>query len=154
VTRHPARLARSTLRLAALACSVVLLTTGCGVDGPRGSADASQSESATDDSAVDGYAMPDGWPIERFPLPPGGSVEAPNTTEDMVYLPVAGVETDVARAFYAETLPAAGVPDTKNANLAISRYEGKDLRILVQDDGRGIALVTITRGDQGAMQVG
>lgn len=153
VIRHPARPVRSALRLVA-GCAILLLTIGCGGDDTaRRSFDPGSSATAAEGSEGGAYTMPAGWPIATFPLPPGGSAQAPHTTEDMVYFPVSGVDTEAALDVHATRLPEAGFPDTDNANLAIRRYEGKDLKILVQDDGRGVALVTITRGGD-SMQIG
>ncbi|WP_152611094.1 hypothetical protein [Amycolatopsis sp. MJM2582] len=121
-----------------------LAIAGCGGD-PQPSAPAAgpaSSQAATTGSA---YPMPAGWPLAEFPLPPGGTAPASRADDSVVSFRVDGVDTESAKTFYAETLPKLGYTDTHNANLAIARYEGNGLKILVQDEQTGSARVTITK---------
>ena len=128
--------------LALVAC---LAIGGCGGDPlPPAPAAAGSSQPAAPGSAS-AYPMPAGWPSPEFPLPPGGTASGPRATDTVVSFRVSGVDTETAKSFYAETLPGLGYADTHNANLAIVRYEGNGLKILVQDEQSGSARVTITK---------
>ncbi|MBA3783503.1 MAG: hypothetical protein H0X12_16835 [Nocardioides sp.] len=130
----------------AAAALLMGLVSGCGGSSASSDVEPTAGASSTGSATDAGYAMPEGWPIESFPLPPGGIAGATeNATATLVYFPVDGVETEASMAFYADTLPDMGFVDTDNANLLIKRYEGNGLEILVQDDDRGVALITITR---------
>ncbi|RSN56175.1 hypothetical protein DMH01_30695 [Amycolatopsis sp. WAC 04182] len=133
--------------LALVAC---LAIAGCGGDPqPAPAAGQGPSPSATGTPAASGsasaYPMPAGWPSPEFPMPPGGTASGPHTTDTVVSFRISGVDTETAKSFYAETLPGLGYADTHNANLAIVRYEGNGLKILVQDEQSGSARVTITK---------
>lgn len=133
--------------LALVAC---LAIGGCGGDPlPPAPAAAGSSQPATGTPAASGsasaYPMPAGWPSPEFPLPPGGTASGPRATDTVVSFRISGVDTETAKSFYAESLPGLGYADTHNANLAIVRYEGNGLKILVQDEQSGSARVTITK---------
>ncbi|MFE6617239.1 hypothetical protein [Amycolatopsis sp. NPDC057786] len=135
---------RGISMLALVAC---LAIAGCGGD-PRPSAPAagsSQPGTPAASGSASAYPMPPGWPSPEFPLPPGGTASGTHTTDTAVSFRISGVDTETAKSFYAETLPGLGYADTHNANLAIVRYEGNGLKVLVQDEQSGSARVTITK---------
>jgi len=121
-----------------------LAIAGCGGD-PQPPAPVAGPASSQAPAAGSAYPMPAGWPLTEFPLPPGGTAPAPRTSDTAVSFRIDGVDTETAKSFYAETLPGLGYADTHNANLAIARYEGNGVKILVQDEQSGSARVTITK---------
>ncbi|MFJ8917731.1 hypothetical protein [Amycolatopsis sp. NPDC102389] len=126
-----------------------LAIAGCGGDpqppAPAAGAGSSQAPAGTPSATGSGYPMPAGWPLTEFPLPPGGTAPNPTASDTVVSFRIDGVDTESAKSFYAETLPGLGYADTHNANLAIVRYEGNGVKILVQDEQTGSARITITK---------
>ncbi|UMP01370.1 hypothetical protein [Amycolatopsis sp. EV170708-02-1] len=131
---------RGISRTAGAVLFACLAIAGCGGD-PQPPAPVSSQAPATGAA----YPMPAGWPLTEFPLPPGGTAPAPRASDTVVSFRIDGVDTESAKGFYAETLPGLGYADTHNANLAIARYEGNGVKILVQDEQTGSARVTITK---------
>ncbi len=79
--------------------------------------------------------------MAAFPLPPGGGVEGERVTDDLVFFHVGGVEPEVAKAFYEETLPGLGLERSESAVVDPVSYAG---------DGLSAKLVT---GDLGDLEV-
>lgn len=126
-------LPRPRALLAVLLALVALLAVACG-----GKDDPSPSPSP---AADDGYAMPDGWPVETFPLPPGATPSSERVSDELVSFHLDGVDLDTAAAFYDDALAELGVE--RGASLVTDP---------VAYDGGGLH-VTVGSGDLGDLEV-
>lgn len=108
-----------------LVALVAVLAVACGGgDDPA----PSPAPAPADDA---GYAMPDGWPVTTFPLPPGATTSRENVTDELVFFHVEGTDLATATAFYDEELPALGVERGPSLVTDPVAYEGDELRVSI-----------------------
>ena len=131
-TAHPRAL------LAVLLALVALLAVACGGDDRPAADDPSPA-------ATDGYAMPAGWPVKTFPLPPDTTTSGERVTDELVFFHLEGLDPDAVKAYYDKTLPGLGIERDKNLLTDPAGYTGKGLAVSVHAGDLGDAEVYLTR---------
>ena len=115
--------------LAGLAAVLVLATTAaCGSDDDGGSTTGDAAGSAAAEGGSEGgeatYPLPDDFPLDSFPVPPGaGTGDAGSTSDDSVSILLTDITSDDVFAFYQEELAASGyelLPDLEDGALSFS----------------------------------
>lgn len=103
-----------TLLTAALSLVLAMTAAACG-DGSTsaqpGPVSSAESEPAGDQTTASegGYVLPDNWPIDTFPTPPGFRVSDDlGVTDTTVSLAIFDTDPQEMLAFFRETLPAEG----------------------------------------------
>lgn len=142
--------------LAALGALLVLTgTAACGSDddaagSTAGGAGSSAGSGSSDDAAADeagSYPLPDGFPLDSFPVPPGaGTGDAGSTAEDSVSILITDVPADEVLTYYSDELAASGyelMPDLEDGALSFSGNGVEGAVIAPGGDG-GIVSVSIS----------
>jgi hypothetical protein len=90
--------------------------------GADSDADTANAEPAADESgAADhvGSQLPDNWPDENFPIPPGVTVQAKGENAEGIGIVLVGSTPDQIATFYRSALPAAGYQITEDNSVSV-----------------------------------
>lgn len=122
-----------TLSTGAICVVVAITAGGCGDDsttgepGPNVSADPDPGGEETE-ASEGGYALPEAWPIDTFPTPPGYEISDDiGVTDTMASLTIFDADPPEILAFFREALPAEGyelVSETGNEEGLLVDPEG------------------------------
>lgn len=98
-------------------------TVTVGADaGDSGETDTSTAAPAADESAASGHVgseLPDNWPDEDFPIPPGVSVQAKGQDANEIGIVLVGSTPEAIADFYRSALPAAGYQITEDNSVSV-----------------------------------
>ena len=136
---------RTMRALASAAAVTALAFTGACSDDTTSDSTPDSTSSSVSTSSGGGHALPEGWPVDALPIPPGGTVEDENVTADMVFFHVDDVEGDEGMAFYDTSLPELGLTRSKSAVVDPVAYESSELKVVVQSGDLGDVTLTVTR---------
>jgi hypothetical protein len=98
------------------------------VGNDSGSADSASGDTTSAEPAADGGSgasghvgtqLPDNWPDDNFPIPPGVTVQAKGQDSDEIGIVLVGSTPDQIATFYRSALPAAGYQVTEDNSVSV-----------------------------------
>lgn len=86
---------------------------------PAGDDSAATADAGNANSGAAGGQLPDYWPDDNFPIPPGVTVQAKGQDADEIGIVLADGDPDTIATFYRSALPAAGYKITEDNSVGI-----------------------------------
>ncbi|MGY1838892.1 MULTISPECIES: hypothetical protein [unclassified Modestobacter] len=127
---------------AAAAVAALVLLPGCSADDAGADAETTSTAAAT--GAPGSFPLPEGWPAESVPVPPGGSTEDTSAAADSPSFVVFDVGVEEAMAFYREALPAEGwqlLTETADPVAITAEHRGVQVLVLGSTDPEVVSVV-------------